>query len=90
MKKKELSCIEVKKMNDMLKTAQINHQFLIKKLASKEGKDYPGRWVAVAKNRIISDTSRNKVITKIKKIQSERGKALIVQVPKYKHLSLSF
>lgn len=86
--------MEVKSGNmrtsDILRTAQMNHQFLMKKLSSREGKELAGLWVAVANKHIVADSSRRKALAKIKGVQPERAKILIVHIPKHRHLSLSF
>lgn len=88
MTKKKMN--ESARMSDILKTAQLNHQFLIRKLSSREGRSLAGLWVAVARNSMVSDSSRSKVLQKIREVQSERAKVLVVQVPKHRHLSLRF
>lgn len=90
MAKKKKLMNEDTRMKEILKTAQVNHQFLMKKLSSREGRNLAGMWVAVARNSIVSDSSRSKVLQKIKEVQSERAKVLVVQVPKHRHFSLSF
>ena len=89
-KDNKISKMESKQMNDVLKVAQLNHQFLVKQLSSKKGSDYSGKWVAVAKRKIVAENSRNRALSKIKEIETERNKILLVQIPKYKNLSLSF
>lgn len=77
-------------MNEVMRTAQINHNFLVKRLSSSEGHTFLGKWVAVAHRHIYTSGSLAAAMRGIKKIEPDRTKVLLVHIPKYKHRSLAF
>jgi hypothetical protein len=74
----------------ILEINENNHNFLIKNLKSNKGDRLVGKWVAVAKNKIFSSSNYEDVIEKIKKIETNREKILILKVPKNNTFNISF
>ncbi|MBD3314110.1 hypothetical protein GF345_06725 [Candidatus Woesearchaeota archaeon] len=81
---------ETKNLNEILRVSQINHKFLVSNLNSNKGGKLVGKWVAVAKKRIFSDTSSKAALKKAKEIEPKREKILLVKVPNKNIHSLRF
>lgn len=77
-------------MNEVMRTAQINHNFLVRKLASKDGRKLTGRWVAVAHRKICTAGSISSALKAMKKIEPDKEKVLLAYIPLHKHISLAF
>ncbi len=80
----------MKRITEVLRISQINHNYLVKCLNSKTGKKLSGKWVAVTKKRIFSDKNSKTALKKAKKIEPSREKILLVKVPNKNMLSLRF
>lgn len=77
-------------MNEVMRTAQINHNFLVRKLASKDGRKLTGRWVAVAHRKICTASTLPSALKAMKKIEPDKEKVLLAYIPLHKHISLAF
>jgi hypothetical protein len=75
-------------MNRILKVSQENHSLLQRKLASQ--KELAGKWVGVAKQRIVYDTQRDRVVRKLDSIQPKKELQLIAKIEKGRKTSIAF
>ena len=77
-------------LTEVMKTAQANHNFLVRKLESKDGKKLTGRWVAVAHRKICTASSLSSALKAMKNIEPDKEKVLLAYIPLHKHISLAF
>lgn len=78
------------KMNEVLKTAQMNHDFLVKKLESKQGARLTGKWIAVARRKICVSASITGALRAMKSTEPDRSRILLAHIPSQRHRSLAF
>jgi len=77
-------------LKEILRISQVNHSTLVKRLNSNKGKTLAGKWVAVAKNKLFTDSNSRKVLNKAKNLEPSREKILLVKVPNKNMLSVRF
>lgn len=68
-------------INEILSASNENHEILMDRLNKKNSIYLLGKWVAVAKNKIFSDITSERVLKKANKVESNEDKILLVKIP---------